>query len=75
MVSLFMSFPFTISGYDIQNIRRKNCSLPSARPRSAGWRGGEIGVRFNSNEPRNCFTQSAIICLKILPRIRERLAV
>lgn len=40
--------------------------------REGGRRGSEIGVRFNSNESRNCFTQSAIICLKILPRIRER---
>lgn len=38
------------------------------RARKEGGRGRDIGVRFNSNEPRNCFTQSAIICLKILPR-------
>jgi len=40
-----------------------------------GAKGGGRRVRFNSNEPRNCFTQLAIICLKILPRIREWLAV
>lgn len=73
MVILFREFPFAISTvaifkiYSSEKIVRFNIGRMR---RGEGGRGRrrDIGVRFNSNEPRNCFTQSAIICLKILPR-------
>lgn len=84
MVSFFTSFRFhnfwlPIFKIFVGKIVRSRPARPfrravewpgKGRGGTGGREGGRvIGVRFNSNEPRNCFTQSAIICLKILPRI------